>query len=71
MAMDDTTLIDRLKEFIKNEGKSCSFDPGLITAEYVYRTKSTACLDILLKKNKCCKGMQQIRRIIVIFAVLI
>lgn len=30
-------LIDRLKEFIESEGKSCSFDPELITAEYVYR----------------------------------
>lgn len=27
----------RLKEFIENEGKSCSFDPELITPEYVYR----------------------------------
>ena len=30
-------IIERLKEFMENEGKSCSFDPELITAEYVYR----------------------------------
>ena len=27
----------RLQEFIESEGKSCSFDPELITPEYVYR----------------------------------
>ena len=31
--MTDTTMIDRLKQFIENEGKSCSFDPELITPE--------------------------------------
>jgi len=31
------TLIDRLKEFMECEGRSCSFDPELITPEYVYR----------------------------------
>ena len=30
-------LIERLRQFIESEGKSCSFDPGLITPEYVYR----------------------------------
>jgi len=30
-------IIERLKEFMENEGKSCSSDPELITAEYVYR----------------------------------
>ena len=30
-------LVERLKNFIENEGKSCSFDPELITADYVYR----------------------------------
>lgn len=30
-------IISRLKDFMENEGKSCSFDPELITAEYVYR----------------------------------
>ncbi len=27
----------KLKEFMECEGKSCSFDPELITPEYVYR----------------------------------
>ena len=35
--MSEGTLIDRLKEFIECEGRSCSFDPELITPEYVYR----------------------------------
>ena len=35
--MVDSTLCNRIQEFIENEGKSCSFDPELITAEYVYR----------------------------------
>ncbi len=37
MVMTDTTMIDRLKQFVESEGKSCSFDPELITPEYVYR----------------------------------
>ena len=37
MVMADATLIERLQSFIESEGKSCSFDPELITPEYVYR----------------------------------
>ena len=37
MIMPDTALIDRLKDFIENEGKSCSMDIAGITPEYVYR----------------------------------
>ena len=35
--MTDTLLKERLQAFIESEGKSCSFDPELITPEYVYR----------------------------------
>lgn len=35
--MTDSVLRDRLLSFIESEGRSCSFDPGLITPEYVYR----------------------------------
>lgn len=35
--MTDSMLKERLQSFIENEGKSCSFDPELITPEYVYR----------------------------------
>lgn len=35
--MKDSSLEKRLQSFIENEGKSCSFDPELITSEYVYR----------------------------------
>ena len=30
-------ITQRLQEFIESEGKSCSFEPELITPEYVYR----------------------------------
>lgn len=30
-------VVIRLREFIENEGKSCSIDFGGITPEYVYR----------------------------------
>ena len=30
-------IVNRLQEFIESEGKSCSFDPELITPLYVYR----------------------------------
>ena len=35
--MTDTTMIDRLKVFMECKSRSCSFDPELITPEYVYR----------------------------------
>lgn len=35
--MTDTSLEERLQSFVESEGKSCSFDPELITSEYVYR----------------------------------
>ena len=35
--MADTTLIDRLKDSITDEGKSCSKDIAGIALEYVYR----------------------------------
>lgn len=30
-------IIDRLKEFLENEARSCSMDFGCVTALYVYR----------------------------------
>ena len=35
--MDNQKLIEKLKEFIESEARSCSMDPGCITPEYVYR----------------------------------
>ena len=35
--MGETTLIERLLEFMENEARSCSMEPGLVTPEYVYR----------------------------------
>lgn len=36
--MTDTTLIDRIQEFMENEARSCSMDFGCVTPEYVYRS---------------------------------
>ena len=33
----ENTIIDRLKEFIDNEARSCSMDYGCVTPLYVYR----------------------------------
>lgn len=35
--MTDTTMIDRLKQFVEIEMRSCSMDIGGITPLYVYR----------------------------------
>ena len=35
--MNYTDIVSRLREFMDCEGRSCSFDPELITPEYVYR----------------------------------
>ena len=31
------SIVERLQSFIESEGKSCSFNPKLITPKYVYR----------------------------------
>ena len=30
-------IVDRLRDFMESEARSCSMDPGCITPEYVYR----------------------------------
>ena len=37
MIMTDTTMIDKLKQFVESEMRSCSMDIGGITPLYVYR----------------------------------
>ena len=37
MVMTDTTMNDRLKQFVESEMRSCSMDIGGITPLYVYR----------------------------------
>ena len=37
MVRTDTTMIDRLKQFVVSEMRSCSMDIGGITPLYVYR----------------------------------
>ncbi len=36
-AMTDIALIDRLRNFIEDEARSCSMDFGCITPLYIYR----------------------------------
>ncbi len=51
--MIEGTLKDRLNEFMECEGRSCSFDPELITPEYVYRMwGGTVALDEIEKGFK-------------------
>ena len=33
----NTELVNKLREFVEMEARSCSMDPVLITPEYVYR----------------------------------
>lgn len=33
----DMNIVSRLKEFMENEGRSCSMGFGCVTPEYVYR----------------------------------
>lgn len=35
--MMETSLIERLREFIEHEARSCSMDPGCVTPEYIFR----------------------------------
>lgn len=35
--MAEISLVDRLRELMENEARSCSMDFGCITSEYVYR----------------------------------
>ena len=37
MVMTDATMIERLKQFVESEMRSCSMDIGGITPLYVYR----------------------------------
>lgn len=37
MQETNNSLIERLKEFMESEARSCSMDYGCITSEYVYR----------------------------------
>lgn len=37
IVMTDTTMIDRPKQFVESEMRSCSMDIGGITPLYVYR----------------------------------
>ena len=52
-------LVERLKEFMVNEARSCSMDFGCVTPEYVYRMwgGTVALSDIELALNVCKKEL--------------
>lgn len=52
-------LVERLKEFMENEARSCSMDFGCVTPEYVYRMwgGTVALSDIELALNVCKKEL--------------
>ena len=54
--MSDSMLYNGLKEFMGCEGKSCSFDPGLITSAYVYRMRGGA-----VALEKIAKAMKELK----------
>jgi len=33
----NSDLLDKLRQFLEDEARSCSMDPGCITPEYVFR----------------------------------
>lgn len=35
--MNQVSLIDRIREFVENEARSCSMDFGCVTPLYIYR----------------------------------
>ena len=52
MITTDTTMIERLKQFVESEMRSCSMDIGGITPLYVYRMwgrKSTRLLSLSME----------------------
>ena len=50
-------LIERLQEFMEQEARSCSFDPELITPEYVYRMWGGA-----VAIDKTATGLTELRK---------
>ena len=38
-------IVQRLKEFMENEARSCSMDFGCVTPEYVYRMWGAAAIE--------------------------
>lgn len=52
-------MVERLKEFMENEARSCSMDFGCVTPEYVYRMwgGTVAIEDITGALNLCKKEL--------------
>ena len=59
MVMTDTTMIDRLKQLVESEMRSCSMDIGGITPLYVYRMwgGAVAIEDIATAMEEVRRGM--------------
>lgn len=35
--ISNSELLEKLRQFLESEARSCSMDPGCITPEYIYR----------------------------------
>ena len=53
----EMSLIDRLREFVENEARSGSMDPGCITPLYVYRMWGGS-----VSMEEIEAGLQELRR---------
>lgn len=53
------SLVEKIKEFLENEARSCSMDFGCVTPEYVYRMwgGTVTLSDIEVALNVCKKEL--------------
>ena len=49
-------MIDRLREFLENEARSCSMDFGCVTPEYVFRSWGGS-----VAKDEIATGLTELR----------
>jgi len=50
-------MIDRLREFLENEARSCSMDFGCVTPEYVFRSWGGS-----IAINEIATGLAELRK---------
>lgn len=50
-------MIDRLREFLENEARSCSMDFGCVTPEYVFRSWGGS-----IAIDEIAKGLAELRK---------
>jgi len=50
-------IVDRLREFLENEARSCSMDFGCVTPEYVFRSWGGS-----VAMDEIAKGLTELRK---------